>query len=80
MIKTEIVTINGKEYKKTWNDDGTMIERGGVLYEEAIDPIDSGRVYMWTDQSIPEGAAFELKQPKVSLFRRIWNSLTGKAT
>lgn len=52
MLKTEIVTFNGKEYTRTWSDQTVMIERDGALYEEAIDPIDSGRTYTETDQPI----------------------------
>jgi hypothetical protein len=29
-----------------------MLERDGSLYEEAIDPISSGRIYTETDQAI----------------------------
>lgn len=60
MIKTETVTINGREYIRTWSDLSMMIEREGALYEEAIDPIDSGRTYTETDQPIiHEGEAEE---------------------
>ena len=52
MIKTEIVAFGGKEYVRTWSDQSVMIERDGALYEEAIDPIDSGRTYTETDQPI----------------------------
>lgn len=45
MIVTEIVTINGKEYLHTYSDAGRSVVRDGVAYEDAIDPIDSGRVY-----------------------------------
>ena len=60
MIKTEIVTFGGKEYVRTWSDQSRMIERDGAMYEEAIDPIDSGRTYTETDQPIiHEGEAEE---------------------
>lgn len=52
MVKSETVTIRGKDYIHTWSDADMMIERDGVLYEEAIDPIDSGRTYTETDQPI----------------------------
>ena len=52
MIKAETVTINGKEYIRTWSDLSMMIKRDGALYEEAIDPIDSGRTYTETAQPI----------------------------
>ena len=52
MLKTETVTYNGTEYIRTWSDKGVMIERDGAMYEEAIDPVDSGRTYTETDTPI----------------------------
>lgn len=52
MIKTEIVTIRGKEYSRTYSDSGYMIERDGVQYSEAIDPANSDRVYTETSIKI----------------------------
>ncbi len=49
MIKTEHLTINGKEFVRTYSDSGVMIERDGEFYEEAYDPADSGRTYSETD-------------------------------
>lgn len=54
MIKTEQVEINGTEFIKTYSDQGVMIEREGLVYSEAIDPIGSGRTYIETDMPIPE--------------------------
>ena len=60
MVKSEIVTIRGKDYIRTWSDENLMIERDGALYEKAIDPVDSGRTYTETDQPIVhEGEAEE---------------------
>lgn len=44
MIYTETVTINGKQYMHTYSDSYTLL-RDGVEYDEAIDPVDSGRTY-----------------------------------
>ena len=54
MIKTEIVTIKGKAYNRTYSSEGYMIEREGVQYSEAIDPITSNRVYTETKTKIEE--------------------------
>ena len=54
MIKTEIVTIKNKEYSRTYSSEGYMIEREGVQYSEAIDPITSNRVYTETKTKIEE--------------------------
>ena len=44
--------INGVMYDYTYSDSGYMIERNGVRYSEAVDPLDSGRVYTETDELI----------------------------
>lgn len=55
MIKTETVTINDREFRRTYSDEGYMIERDGVQYSEAIDPIGfEDRVYTETDIKIEE--------------------------
>ena len=45
MIKTEIITINGIQFQKTWSDANYLIERDGAKYSEAVDPIDIERTY-----------------------------------
>ena len=52
MLKIEIININGAEYQRTLSDAGFKIERDGIRYDEAIDPIDSGRTYTETDERI----------------------------
>ena len=47
--------INGVMYACTYSDSGFMIERDGVHYSEAVDPLDSGRVYTETDEPIDMG-------------------------
>ena len=59
MLKTEKLTINGKAYVRTWSDDGKMLERDSVLYEEAIDPAELGRFYTESDQDVPDEPADE---------------------
>ena len=49
MIKTEQLTINYKQFTKSYSDSGYMIERDGVQYSEAIDPTELGRTYTETD-------------------------------
>ena len=50
MIYTDMVTINGREFIRTYSDT-YMVTRAGVEYDEAIDPIDSGRQY--TESTTP---------------------------
>lgn len=45
MIITETVTIRNREFIRTTSDEGRYVVRDGVSYSEAIDPLDSGRVY-----------------------------------
>ena len=47
--------INGVVYDYTYSDSGFMIERDGVRYSEAVDPLDSGRVYTETEEPIETG-------------------------
>ena len=49
MIQTEIVTIRGKQFQRTWSDAWFLIERDGAQYSEAVDPLDSGRTYTETE-------------------------------
>ena len=44
--------INGVVYDYTYSDSGFMIERDGVRDSEAVDALDSGRVYTETDEPI----------------------------
>ena len=56
MIIQEEIEISGRDFIKTYSDKGVFI-RGGVpegLYEEAIDPKELGRVYVETDEPIPQ--------------------------
>lgn len=49
MIITESITINEKEYIHNYSDSGFYIERDGVQYSDAIDPVGYDRVYTETD-------------------------------
>lgn len=52
MIIQTTKQINGVIYDYTYSDSGYMIERDGVRYFEAVDPLDSKRVYTETDEPI----------------------------
>jgi hypothetical protein len=62
MIITENITINGKVFVKTCSDSGYMIERDGIRYSEAIDPVEFGRIYTETDEHIPYDEMPEVEQ------------------
>nr|DAE15011.1 MAG TPA: hypothetical protein [Siphoviridae sp. ctf8W5] len=57
MIISETVTLNDKNFTKTYSDAGFYIERNGVHYAEAIDPLGSGREYTETDTLIETESA-----------------------
>ena len=52
MIIKEIISVNGKDFERTYSDRGMKIERDGVCYDEAIDPMGSGREYVETDTPV----------------------------
>ena len=54
--------INGVVYDYAYSDSGYMIERDGVRYSEAVDPLDSGRLYTETDELIDVGTIEETQQ------------------
>ena len=43
MIKTELITVDNRQLRRTWSDAGFMIERNGVMYSEAVDPVEFDR-------------------------------------
>ena len=49
MVVTEKITLNGTEYIRNYSDSGFCIERDGVVYSEAIDPLGTDRHYTETD-------------------------------
>ena len=55
MIIQTTKEINGVMYDYSYSDSGFMIERDGVRYSEAVDPLDSGRVYTETEEPIENG-------------------------
>ena len=52
MIIQTTKEINGVVYDYAYSDSGYMIERDGARYSEAVDPLDSGRLYTETDEPI----------------------------
>lgn len=52
MIITENLTINNKNFVKTYSYSGYMVERDGVRYGEAIDPAHLNRQYTETDEPV----------------------------
>ena len=51
-IVTETLIIDNKEFVRTYSDAGFMVEREGVRYSDAVDPVEFGRTYTETDELI----------------------------
>lgn len=54
MIKSEIVSINGKSFRKTYSDNNKEIQKAGTdeIYSEAIDILSADYEYVETDKDI----------------------------
>ena len=72
MIIQTTKEINGVLYDYTYSDSGYMIERDGVRYSEAVDPIDSGRVYTETDEPIDVGTKEETVEDYKAAIRKLY--------
>lgn len=64
--------INGIMYDYAYSDSGFMIERNGVRYSEAVDPIGSNLVYTETDESIEAEPLSEMEEKALA-----YDILTG---
>ena len=60
MIKTELITVDNRQLRRTWSDAGFMIERDGAVYSEAVDPVEFDRVYTETDMSVEPESTDEI--------------------
>ena len=54
MVKSEVIEINGTQYRKTYSDSGYYIERDGMKFSEAIDVIGADFVYTETNIKIED--------------------------
>lgn len=54
MIQQETVTFNGREFRRTYSDEGYLIRKVGTdeIYSEAVDLPDRNFEYVETDQLI----------------------------
>ena len=53
MLITELIEINNTTYIRNQSDQGLFIERDGIKYAEAIDPVGTDRIYTETEEVIP---------------------------
>ena len=69
MIITEyyMTRSDGVILNRTYSDSGMMIERDGVMYEEAIDPAELNRQYTETDEPIEDSEPVEEAEQNKSL-------------
>ena len=54
MVKSEVIEINGTQYRKTYSDSGYYIERDGMRFSEAVDVIGADFAYSETDVKIED--------------------------
>ena len=54
MVKSEVIEINGRQYRRTYSDSGYYIERDGMQFSEAIDFLGADFVYAETNIKIDE--------------------------
>ena len=52
MLITEIVTIDGRQFVYNHSNENYLIERDGVMYSEAYDPIEFQNERIYTETSI----------------------------
>lgn len=60
MIIRENIILDNIQYVKTYSDKGFYIERDGVQYSEAIDPIEFAKERIYIETDIPIESAGEL--------------------
>ena len=53
MLITELIEINDTSYIHNYSDKRLFIERDGIKYAEAIDPVGTDRIYTETEEVIP---------------------------
>ena len=53
MLITELIEINDTTYISNYSDKGIFIERDGIKYAEAIEPVGKDRIYTETEEVIP---------------------------
>lgn len=53
MLITELIEINDTTYIRNYSDQGLFIERDGIKFTEAIDPVGTDRIYTETEEVIP---------------------------
>lgn len=58
-IVSTTATIDGVAYDYTYSDAGRFIVRDGLMYEEAYDPLGSGRTYTEGDIIPDDGSTPE---------------------
>ena len=72
MIIQTTKEIDGVLYDYAYSDSGYMIERDGVRYSEAVDPLDSGRLYTETDEPIDVGTKEETVEDYKVAIRKLY--------
>lgn len=68
MIKTEMMEINGKAFRRTWSDAYQIRQvETGAVYSEAVDPEGSAHTYEETDIPLPEADEVDALAAKAAM-------------
>ena len=70
MIRTESLTIDGRDFIRTYSDSGRYVVRDGISYEEAVDPAEFGRQYT-------EGDVIPMEDPSDEDFAQMGKIMMG---
>lgn len=70
MIITEQITIDDREFTRTYSDAGRYVIRDGISYEDAIDPSEFNRTYI-------EGELIPTEMPTDEDYQQIGKIMMG---
>lgn len=70
MIITEQITIDDREFTRTYSDAGRYVVRDGISYEDAIDPSEFNRTYT-------EGELIPTEMPTDEDYQQIGKIMMG---
>lgn len=70
MIITEQITIDDREFTRTYSDAGRYVVRDGISYEDAIDPSEFNRTYI-------EGELIPTEMPTDEDYQQIGKIMMG---
>ena len=77
MIVTEAIIINGRELIRTTSDAGRYVVRGGIVYEEAVDPAEYATERVYTEGDVMPTEVSDMTETKAKAMA--YDILVGEA-